>query len=393
MSSFLLFILILFILAALLKIDFFFTILYLFVGVFIVLRLWSGRVFKGLSARRAFPQRAFLGDTVSVAVTVENQSRLPIPWLMLDEAIPWALSAASSSRQVVSLKGKESQTLRYTLAARRRGYYQIGPLILNTGDLLGLNRRLTSRLEADHLIVYPKIVPIAELGLPTHSPQVVLPTAIPIFEDPARIIGARNYRWGDSPRHIHWPATAKTGQVMVKQFQAAIARESVIFLNLNRQDYNRREREHAPELAIIAAASLANHILTIEKLPVGLDTVARDPLTKAQQHFHLPPRKEVNYLLQILEVLARIQPADSGDFLANLRQQAVHLSWGATIIIITNHGSEALSETTLWLRQTGFNPAIVLVGRDTRAELAAQLSTPVFEIWGEKDIETWSATL
>ena len=46
MGNFIVFIIILFILAALLRIDFFFTILYLFVGVYIISRFWSRRTFK-----------------------------------------------------------------------------------------------------------------------------------------------------------------------------------------------------------------------------------------------------------------------------------------------------------------------------------------------------------
>ncbi|RME51632.1 MAG: hypothetical protein D6796_00465, partial [Caldilineae bacterium] len=170
MSSFLVFLLILFALAAFFRIDFFFTILYLFVGVYVVVRLWAEHMLDGLEARREFPRRAFIGDVVTVRLHLRNRSRLPIPWLLLNEAVHWSLASDSAVRRVVSLKGGEAHTLRYTLRPGRRGYYPVGPLVMNSGDLLGLRRSVTRRLEAEPLIVYPKIVPIAELGLPTHSP-------------------------------------------------------------------------------------------------------------------------------------------------------------------------------------------------------------------------------
>jgi uncharacterized protein (DUF58 family) len=391
MSSFFFFIIILFILAALLRVDFFFTILYLFLGVYIVLRLWSERVLRNVTIERTFINRAFIGDPIEVTLKIQNYSRLPVPWLMFNEAIHWGLSGASSLRHVISLVGKETQTFRYSLKAGRRGYYQVGPLIVNTGDLLGLKRNLVGRLEADYLIVYPKILSMSELGLPTHSPRVVLPIPLPIFEDPARITGIRPYRWRDNPRHIHWPASASSNQVMVKQFQPAIARESTIFINLNRYDYQRKQRDYALELAITVAASLANHMVTHEKLPVGLETIGLDPLVQKEQHFHLPPGKEQTHLMQILEVLARIQPIDEGDFLANIRQQAIRLSWGATIVIITNQESKSLVNTLLWLKQTGFSPSLVLVGQYTRPDLTARLNIPIFQVWNTKDIEAWLA--
>ncbi len=394
MSNFGLFIFILFILAAILRVDFFFTILYLFVGVYILSRAWTNRMVKQLVCRRHFGNRAFLGDEITVSITAENTGWLPIPWLMVHETYPLNLSLTPFFREVVSLGGRSTHTFTYRLLARRRGYYQIGPLIVQSGDLLGLNQKQAGRVEPDHLIVYPKIKTMAELGLPTHSPQVILPTPIPIFEDPARILGVRGYHWGDNPRHIHWLATASTGQMMVKQFQPAIARDSAIFLNLTRADYDRAEQDPAMELAIVVAASLANHMITHEKLPVGLDTIAMDPLAQEKRYFSLPPRKERAQLLQILEVLARVQPVDKADFLEYVRRRVVHLTWGATVILITNQESEPLLHTLLWLKRTGFNPTMVFVRPARARQLTTQLEEiPTFEVWGERDVEIWSPSL
>jgi len=388
MNPFFIFIIILFFLAVFLRIDFFFTILYLMTGIYIILRVWSDQVMKKLSIQRIFLDRAFIGDRIKVSLTVENGSRLPIPWLMVNEWVHWHLATMSSLRRVIALKGKETRTFTYTLQAKQRGYYEVGPADVHTGDLLGM-RYMMDRLEKDHLIVYPKLLPLVELGLPMYSPQAILPIPLPIFEDPARITGIRGYHWGDNPRYIHWPATARTGQIMVKQFRPAIARETIIFLNLSRSDYFRQHQESAFELAIIVAASLAYHILTHEKLPVGFDTSAKDPLTREIQHFHLPPGKEQGQLLHILEVLARIQPVDKGEFLSNLRHQAVQQSWGTTIVVITGKESDVLSETLLWLKSRGFHPVLVLMDQHLRSEQTPNRLVPSFEIRQEKDIETW----
>jgi len=179
MRNFIVFILILFALAALLRIDFFFTILYLFIGIYSVTRIWSRRVLKNLKINRAFEQRVFLGEQITVSLKLENLGRLPIPWLMLNDTFSTVLSSPPFFREIITLGSRAKQTLRYSLNARRRGFYQIGPLLLETGDLLGIYRSISSQFKSDYLIVYPKILPIAQLGLPTHSPQVVLQTTIP----------------------------------------------------------------------------------------------------------------------------------------------------------------------------------------------------------------------
>jgi len=93
MGNFIVFILVLFVLAALLRIDFFFTLLYLFVGVYIVSRFWLRRSLTQLHVTRKLEQRAFLGDRITVTVTLKNLRRLPIPWLVITETYPVALAS------------------------------------------------------------------------------------------------------------------------------------------------------------------------------------------------------------------------------------------------------------------------------------------------------------
>lgn len=391
MSPFFIFVAVLFILSSLLHFDFFLTIFYLFVGIYIVLRMWFEHIMKNIFIKREFIGRAFADDVVNVSLYIENRSRFPIPWLLINESIHWNLATASSVKRVISVKGRETCRFTYRLQARQRGYYRVGPTVVYTGDLLGLRPNLIERLEADHLVVYPKVVSLVELGLPAYGPQVVLPASLPIFEDPARITGIRGYQWGDNPRHIHWPATAVTGQVMVKQFRPAIARESGIFLNLTRKDYGRGYRESSIELAITTAASLAYHVLTKEKLPVGFHTTAMGPLNQKIEYFNLPPVKERSQLSQILEILARVQPIDgeSEDFLKNLRHRAIHLSWGSTIMVVTGRESDSLYETLLWLKNQGIIPTLVLAERYSGPEKRARHLLPTFEIQEEQDIKTW----
>jgi uncharacterized protein (DUF58 family) len=394
MGHFIPFIIILFILAALLRIDFFFTILYLFIGIYLFSRFWTRRTLKKLKISRNFEHRAYLGEQLTVTLTIQNLSRLPVLWLFINESLSIVLASPPFFREVISLGGQAAYTLHYKLAARRRGYYRIGPLSFETGDLLGINRRVTGQFGEDYLVVYPKILPISQLGLPTHSPQVVLPTPVPLFQDSSRLIGARGYIPGDNPRHIHWPATATSGQLLVKQFQTAIARENAIFLNLDRADYGRPgQAAVAIELAIVAAASLAHHISVVETLPVGLLTTGFDPLLERPQTFQIYPNKGQGHLMQILEVLARVESIDDAIFLKSLRQAALHLSWGTTITVITGSQTEAVLDTLLLLKRAGFKVVLVLVQPAayiySRTQPVEGLGIPTFLIEREKDIEVW----
>jgi uncharacterized protein (DUF58 family) len=393
MRRFVPFLLGLFLIAAILRVDFFFTIVYLFFAVYLLSRLWARRTAERLHVQRHFVSRAFLGDRVPVEVTVHNNGWLPIPWLEVNETLPIQLTAPPFHRRVISLGARERRQLQYTLNCRQRGYYPIGPLTMQTGDLLGIERRSLARAEPSYLIVYPRVVPLQRLGLPTRSPLVTLPASSPLFEDPARVMGVRDYQPGDSPRRFHWTATASTGRLLVKQYQPAIARETLICLNMDQGDYERGQRYTATELAIVVSASIANHIVVKEGLPVGLATEAWDPMLNDQACFFLPPRPERAHLMSLLEILARVRVTSGVAFVDLLRRTSVNLSWGATLTVITGHESEALFDTLVYLRRTGFTVALILVhpGRPSpqlkrRSDL---MHIPIHRVWHERDLDTW----
>jgi uncharacterized protein (DUF58 family) len=204
-------------------------------------------------------------------------------------------------------------------------------------------------------------------------------------------MGVRDYQRGDSPRRIHWTATASAGRLLVKRYQPAIARETLICLDLDQEDYGQRQRYTATELAIVIAASLANHIVVREGLPVGLTTEAWDPLLEQRTRFYLPPRTERAHLMQVLEVLARVQVAQTTPFVDFLRQESVNLPWGATLTVITGRESDSLFDTLVYLRRIGLVITLILVQPSRPSvELQARadhLGVPVHRVWTEHDLE------
>lgn len=383
---------ILFLLAVFLRIDFYFSIVYLLAAVYLLARVWTQASWRQLVVQRRLVNRAFPDETIPVELVVRNSGRLPIPWIEVQDSLPVELISPPFYREVITLSAKQERRFAYTLACYKRGYYVIGPLFMQTGDLLGVIRPLTMRQDPEYVIVYPRVLPLEKLGLPTHSPLAVLPAPAPLFEDPTRIMGVRPYQMGDSPRRIHWTATAKAGELLVKRYQPAIARETLICLDFAQESYAGRRFYDASELAIVAAASLANHIIIREGLAVGLATQAVDPLEDAVTAFSLPPRRERAHLMSILEVLARAQiaPSPALSFPDFLRQETTRLSWGATVIAISGTESDPLYETLAYLRSAGFAVALILVmppaSSDDHRQATGKL--PIYRLWREDNLET-----
>ena len=393
MRRFVPFIGILFVIAAVLRIDFFFTIAYLFFGVYLLSRLWMQRATKQLSVERRFADHAFFGDRVAVDLRLRNTGWLPIPWLYVHDSLPVQLAAPPFFRRVVGLGPHQSKDLNYELECHKRGYYAVGPTAVQSGDLLDVAHPQPGQVDAVNLVVYPKIVPIEKLGLPTHSPLAVLPARSPLFRDPTCVIGVRDYQWGDSPRRIHWTATASAGRLLVKRYRPAIARETLICLDLDQQNYGQRQRYDATELAIVVAASLANHIIVKEGLPVGLTTQAWDPLVEQQVHIFRPPRSQRASLITLLEVLARVQITSETSLSNLLRRATMSLSWGSTLCVITGRETTDLLDNLVYLRRAGFAISLILVQPALPSpelrKRADSLRVPVYRIWTEADLGAW----
>jgi uncharacterized protein (DUF58 family) len=389
----------LFVLAALMRFDTYFSILYLFIGIYIFGRIWTSASMRRLNAKRKFVNRAFPGEEIPVELIVRNNGWFPIPWLEIHDSLPVEMISPPFYSKVITMKGQTEKRFRYTLSCHKRGYYTIGPLRWNTGDLIGVVPQLSAYIETQYIIIYPRIVSLEKLGLPTHSPLASIPAPAPLFVDPTRILGIRNYQIGDSPRRIHWPASARLNQLVVKRYQPAIARETLICLDLDQENYNIKQRYAAIELAVLTSASIANHIVVKEGLAVGLATQAYDPLEECVTELFSPIQRDRSHLMNILEILARAQgysPSHARSeavesFDEYLRQKSTRLSWGSTVIVVTGEERHDLIDTLLYMRRQGMAVALILIMpppvSDDIQQRMAMLNVPIYRIWREKELE------
>lgn len=417
MGNFSALILILLALAFFLRVDFIFYVIYVSVGIYAWGRWLMPRAIKNLKSRRVYDRQAFWGEVVPVVIELTNAGRLPIPWIQVQESVAIQLKHGEPLHQVVALRRKETAEFQYSVIARRRGYYQLGPLRLTTGDLFGIYPELIAFLPADHLTVYPRITPLTQLGLPSRLPFGTIASHQRLFEDPARPMGIRDFRSGDSMRQINWKASAHTQNLMVKTFQPAISLETAVLLNLNTTDYGFGNRQDIAEWAIEVAASLAAHLVN-QRQSVGLISNGIDPLAGREHGFDettgrllrpshadiqanpatfmpaaIPPRNGRPHLIKILERLARIEAEETIPFTEWASTACLHLNWGVTILAITANGSEAVCQSLHRLVRAGFNPILIAVEPEYNfglvRERARRLGFAAYNVHTPRDLDRW----
>ncbi|HEX2912306.1 MAG TPA: DUF58 domain-containing protein [Chloroflexia bacterium] len=341
----------------------------------ILLFLWQRRVEKAVFVRRTLPEQAFYQDTIPVELVIGNRSRLPLPWLTLQDAVPTELKAEGRTHWLFSFRGREQSRVNYSLFCKTRGRYLIGPLdgatgvILDTGDLQGGTLSWPDR---NRLTVYPLIVPLEQLGLPSRLPMGSLRTRQPLMHDPSRIAGVREYTPGDDPRHIDWRSSARMNELQVRQFERTRQMPLAVFLDLRLVDYQYTRRQDC-ELSIVVAASLVNRAHQLRQ-PFGLYSNGFDPFFRSYDEVNeavkteagpaLTPRSGDLYLSQVLDKLAGLQPRVEALPLEHMISQwTASLAWGATIAIITLEATPALASHMLQLKRSGYSPVAIFTGK------------------------------
>ncbi|MBK8047365.1 MAG: DUF58 domain-containing protein [Anaerolineales bacterium] len=385
--------LILFLAGAFFRMNWVYYLVYVVGGVWVFSHFWVRRTLHKLELTRTMAHRAFNGEHIDVQTVFTNRSWLPMPWLQVQEAVPLDLKDQPDYRLVASLGGHSRLEYNYGLQCKRRGYFTVGPMSLRTSDLFGFVTARWEESSATQLIVYPQVVPLARLGLPSRSPFGDLASRQQLLEDPARLAGVRAYAAGDNLRRVHWKASAHADALLVKKLQPSQAVPVTIVLDMNRAAYPTRALVGSSEWAVTVAASIAN-VLINERQAVGLDTNGFDPLTGAPT-VALPQRTGQEQLIALLSLLARVQIHDAGrDLAAWLPDRFAGLPWGATLIVVT----PAVDEAALWtlhnLYRRGNKVIVLLCARqpDVRilAAKAERLGIHVHNTVWEIDLEAFA---
>jgi uncharacterized protein (DUF58 family) len=299
--------------------------MYALLGVILLGRVLADWWSSALVARREISHREVgLGETVAVVVTIENRHWLPIPWLLLEDLLPRAalihdppnLQVEGRRLQLVSLRPtlrgrRATKTIFYQLTCNRRGYYQLGPLVAETGDLFGLYRRFRILSEPNYLLAYPKVIPLEGFDIASRRPIGEVRMSHRLYEDPTRINGVRAYQAGDPQNRIHWPATARTGQLHSKVYEPSSIAGATLLVDFHQQSFEPRHEPFRSELAITATASIAGALVEMGQ-QVGLVSNGRDAADRIRshgwQHEQLRSRQVARNTAAMRDSSDRLQP-------------------------------------------------------------------------------------
>lgn len=222
-------------------------------------------------------RRVTVGDTVAVRVDIANPGRMPTATARGDLPIG-DMHERFSIPMLASGQSKETDIEFRTLS---RAVLPIGPLRVRKGDPFGLIRhekRLADRLD---LFIHPATVPLATLNAGLARDLEGQPSG-DIVDDDLDFYGLREYEPGDDVRNVHWLSTAKTGTLMIRQYEATRRTDTALALSINPEEYVSSEEF---ELAVSVHASIGVRCLTQDR-----------PLSTHAGGMHATPRHATDFL-------------------------------------------------------------------------------------------------
>ena len=368
--------------------------MYVLLAVMLVSRFLARAWIQNVSASRLCRQAtAEIGEKATVMVSIRNSGALPVAWLMVEDSIPTdallqkRIKLERKRTGILQLPPRGQRTITYQVEFLMRGYYQLGPLLLESGDLFGLHRRYRVDTEPHFVLVYPKVLPVEGYDLASRRPIGEVRLTHRLFEDPTRIAGVRLYQNGDAFNRIHWKATARTGMFHSKQYEPSTIAGATLLLDLHRARYTAQAEPQRSELLITTAASLANAVYQLGE-QIGLVTNGRDAADRvrtegwrhdfitraaAQQEAsataaaeRLQPvlvetRRGPEQFNRILETLARVELNDGLTFPQLASEAESRMPRDATIVALLPDVPVETALTLGMLKRSGYAVTAILV--------------------------------
>jgi uncharacterized protein (DUF58 family) len=184
-----------------------------------------------LGARRTVtPTRVPRGGSADVLLEITNADTRPGGLWVLTEGLPADLGR-SPRFLVERLAEGATAALHYRVHGHRRGRHVLGPLRLRLVDPFGLVERSAVGADTAPLLVVPRVVPLGPDGPAGGQGGGGEGSRRTIAVHGEDDVSTREYRHGDDLRKVHWKATARTGELMVRLEERPWRAQATLFVD------------------------------------------------------------------------------------------------------------------------------------------------------------------
>ena len=244
---------------------------------------------KHTARRRLVTARGARGDTVHVRYQIFNQTQRRLGSTRLTDVF----QGVQQSFDVPTLPRMTRHEVAAEFPTRRRGIFPIGPLSFERTDQLGLAIGSSPLGQMGAVVVHPRVYPLITAS---GAVRVITNDAVlrrPSGDPQSGFQSLREYQYGDDPRLIHWPTSARAATLMIREFVDLRRHEFTVVIDTSTEAATEDDFEEIVD----AGASVAAFALRS-----GLDVVVRSTSRlRAGRPYALVDQSEVLDLLTPLE--------------------------------------------------------------------------------------------
>jgi uncharacterized protein (DUF58 family) len=233
------------------------------IGALLLMAMWvSQRPLRATVARRLVAVRVPRGDPILLEYRLRNPTRFRSGRATIIDRC----ADAETRVAVPPVAPNTDVTVPGSIPTRRRGVFDVGPFVIERIDPFWLTVGRRRDESVTSVIVHPKVYdlvgPHGAVRVVENESVLRRATADPM----SGFVSMREYVSGDDPRMIHWPTTARTGTLMVREHVEVRRPEFTIVLDTAASIGTADDFEEAVDVA----ATLAVHAIR-----TGLDVVVR----------------------------------------------------------------------------------------------------------------------
>lgn len=313
---------------------------------------------------------AQVGETLKGHVYVRNNSPLPTGWV---EIVLMSNMPGNVSGIATTIGAREQECLEMHVFCHTRGVYSLGPLVARTRDPLGLFQMQITQGNPIKVVVQPRIVALPYFRLSAAERLGDESIRYRSQTRTAHVGTIREYIHGDSLNQIHWLSTAKSGQLMSKEFDSGGGGDVWVVLDLDRKIHHSQGTDRTDEYAVAVAASLV-HLALTEEHPVGL-------IAYGDHKYLLPLKGGAQQMSRVLETLILSKTEGDTPLAEVLVKNATQFGRSSSLLVVTSSTVTGWISVLRELRSRSLNIVVVLVdptsfgGRQALDEVVMKLAS------------------
>ncbi|WP_081882062.1 DUF58 domain-containing protein [Cryobacterium sp. MLB-32] len=245
--------------------------------------------------------RVVVGENATGTVSVLNSSRRRLPGVSVEVPVGDGLVVFD----MPALRRSAGFADDFAVPTIRRGVVVVGPVRTVRGDPIGLVRKERVWADRTELFVHPRTISIPSMSTGLIRDLEGNPTRDLATND-VSFNSLREYVPGDERRSIHWKSTAKTGTLMVRQFEETRRSHLMVVVSLSERDY---ETDDEFELAVSVAGSLGVRAIRDGRTVSVVVSALTPPFARRR----VPALRSLNTVTRprLLDDLSRIEPVGS----------------------------------------------------------------------------------